>query len=242
MNHEIKIFETPELLAEQQAKDFKFLSGKYISGSGSFNVALSGGDTPKLFFEKLSQNYSDQTNWMRTKFFWCDERCVSPYDKESNYGMTQNELLKNIRIPGLNIYRIYGEDDPVEEAGRYSSVLKENLPLRNGIPKLDLIFLGMGEDGHTASIFPYNINLINSPKICEVSVHPATKQKRVTLTGRVLNNADLVFITVAGYGKAEKLKEVVEKNKSKINNPIELINPEFGKLFWYLDKEAAKLL
>src|SRR5690606_20512735 len=123
--------------------------------------------------------------WTRVHLYWGDERCVPPNDNESNYKMTVDHLLSKIDVPEENVHRIYGENIPKEEAIRYSEVLKSRLPQFEGVPQFDLIILGMGDDGHTASIFPYNIHLWDSGNVCEVAVHPDSGQKRITITGKI---------------------------------------------------------
>lgn len=242
MNYEIKIFKNAKLLAEQLAKDFQSLSQKFISYKGNFNVALSGGNTPKLFFRELAENYRNKIEWSKINFFWSDERCVPPEDKESNYGMAKTELLDKVPVSKKNIFRVHGEGNPQIESEKYSSAIQKILPNDNGKPIFDLIILGVGEDGHTASIFPQNIELINSDKLCEVSEHPVTKQKRITLTGKVLNSARFIFIAATGETKAKKLKEVFNERKNNASIPVKFIKNESGKLYWYLDREAAKYL
>jgi len=134
-----------------------------------------------------------------------------------------------------------GENEPWMEAERYSSEILENVPLRLGVPRFDIIYLGLGEDGHTASIFPGNLDLFDSSRICEVAVHPATGQKRITLTGTVINNAARVIFAVSGRNKAEIVAEILE-NPSSGNYPASVVKPLSGRLTWHLDLEAASLL
>ena len=205
-----------------------------------FNIALSGGSTPKIFFEELSKNYEDKFDWNQIHFYWGDERCVPPDDDESNYGMTKEYLLDHINIPRDNIHRIKGEDDPEVEAKRYSEEIKKNIRLKNELPVFDLIILGLGEDGHTASIFPNQMILLQSQKICEVATHPSTEQKRITLTGRVINNSKAVTFLVAGEGKSEILKKVLKEKEKSL--PAVCIQPVNGSLKYFVDEAAARLL
>lgn len=208
--------------------------GKFLT------VALSGGSTPKQIFNHLSTSGKDSINWNKIKFFWVDERCVSPQDKESNYKMTSENLLSNLDVSEKNIFRIHGESDPIDETIRYSKILKENVSFQNDLPQLDLIILGMGEDGHTASIFPGNEQLFESQQYCAVAFHPQTGQHRITLTGRVLNNAANVIFIVSGSNKAKILKEVIETRNKKY--PATYVNPLYGELIWLIDSEAANLI
>ena len=175
---------------EEVSKYFAQIIMEGVSLSNTeYNIALSGGSTPKSIFKYLSANYDSKIEWYKINFYWGDERCVPPTDDESNFKWADELLFKTLNIKDENIFRIKGENDPKQEAIRYSNVVSSNLSNINSLPQFDLIMLGLGEDGHTASIFPGNLESFSNPKICEVAEHPATKQKRVTLTGSVINNA-----------------------------------------------------
>jgi 6-phosphogluconolactonase len=204
-----------------------------------FSVALSGGSTPRAIFKLISDKYKNKIDWSKVLVFWSDERCVTPSDEQSNYRMAHETLLKNINIPELNIYRIHGENEPGAEAKRYSELVTRIIPLVNNIPRFDLIMLGLGEDGHTVSIFPYNIQLFNSDKLFEISEHPVTKQKRITATGRLINNAKEVYFIVTGSGKAEKVAQILQKKRGWQDLPASFVNPADGQLIWMMDKEAG---
>ena len=133
-----------------------------------------------------------------------------------------------------------GENDPKIEAIRYGDVLEKNLPSQFDVPKFDLVILGMGDDGHTASLFPYELQLWDAKANCEVAVHPDSGQKRVTITGSVINNAEVVAFLVTGTSKAEKVKEIIKETGDYNKYPATLVKPTSGKLIWFLDKEAAK--
>jgi len=236
----IKIFPTVEKLAESFAELLQQNVEK-TDDNDFYSIALSGGSTPNKIFRYLSENFDDKINWAKIKIFFGDERCVPPDDEESNYRMANESLLKNISIPKENIFRIKGENNPAKEASRYEEVLKSNLPSLKGIPQFDLILLGLGEDGHTASIFPNQLNLFYSARLCEVAVHPQTKQKRITLTGKIINNAKHVLFLVTGKNKASVLSKIIDVNISKSVYPASLVNPKNGKLNWFLDLEASKM-
>ena len=204
-------------------------------------LALSGGNTPRQFFSVLGNLYRDYEGWQNTLFFWSDERCVPPDSQESNYKTAKEVFFDKAAVPPGNIYRIMGENEPWQEAERYSSEILQNVTLRLGIPRFDIVCLGLGEDGHTASIFPGNLDLFDSSRICEVAVHPATGQKRITLTGTVINNAARVIFAVSGRNKAEIVAEILE-NPSSGMYPASLVRPLSGVLTWHLDLEAASLL
>ena len=205
-----------------------------------FNIALSGGSTPEIIFQELSKNYKDRIDWSKIHLFWGDERCVPPDNIDSNYRMTKKHLLDNINIPIDNVHRILGENDPSIEADRYSEELRKKINLKNELPAFDIILLGMGEDGHTASIFPDQLNLINSENICEVAVHPTTSQKRITLTGKVINNSEMIIFLVTGQNKSEVLKKViVDKDKTL---PATFIGHYAGGLKFFIDEAAASYI
>jgi len=242
LNREIKIFPTPYELAENFAGELAKAIVETAKKKKNLTLALSGGSTPELLFSVLSDQYSESVPWEYVHFFWGDERCVAPDDKESNYGMTHRKLLKKIDIPSYNIHRIEGEDEPEKEALRYSGEINDLTASRGGIPRFDLLMLGLGEDGHTASIFPGQEELFNSDKICEVSAHPVTQQKRITITGRIINNADSVVFFVTGKKKAEIVKEIINKSPSSENVPASFVDPSDGVLRWLLDEDSSSLL
>ena len=172
-------------------------------------------------------------------FFWGDERCVPPDHSESNYKMTSDHLLTKIEIPDKNIHRVKGEIEPQSEADRYAAEIKNLVAVEGDLPKFDLVMLGMGEDGHTASIFPHQMHLLQSENICEVATHPESGQKRITLTGKVINNAAQVVFLVTGKSKAEKMFEILEQQGRWKDYPATYIQPHNGSLTWFLDRTAA---
>lgn len=236
------VFPTPLDLAESLASRLSKSIDSAFKRNSLITIALSGGNTPKLLFSVLKDNYADNINWRSVHLFWVDERCVAPDDKESNYGMTAELLPLKTAIPPGNVHRIRGEDDPGTEADRYSREILKYTGLRNGLPEFDIVILGMGEDGHTASIFPGNMDLINSKKICEVAIHPVTGQYRVTLTGPVINNAKDIIFMVSGSNKASVVAEIIGSKPKRMNYPATYINSVNGSTTWYLDSEAAGLL
>jgi 6-phosphogluconolactonase len=207
-----------------------------------FNLALSGGSTPKIIFQTLSKDFSKKLDWNKIRLFWGDERCVPPDHPESNYGMTKKYLLDRIDIPEENVHRIKGENNPDDETERYSDIILNNLSLANGLPQFDLVMLGLGEDGHTASIFPDQMELISSERICETAIHPSTRQKRITITGKVINNAERICFLVTGRSKSEVLSDILYKKENNRKYPATYIEAVHGILEWYLDKDAAGLI
>ena len=228
------IFDTPAQVAEAFAEHFI----KSSKAKAPFHIALSGGSTPKLLFDLLAEKYNDQIDWSDIHLWWGDERCVAPDDDDSNYKMTKEHLLDAIDIAPTNIHRVKGEDEPKMEATRYGHEIKNTLPDSNGLPQFDMIILGMGADGHTASIFPHEIHLLDDPNTCAVATHPDSGQVRVTLTGDVINNAREVAFLVTGASKAEKVKAIFEKTGDYMHFPAAHISPS-GTLHWFLDKAAV---
>jgi len=207
-----------------------------------FNIALSGGSTPRVLFEKMA-SVTEIPGWLeQVNFFWVDERCVPPEHHESNYRMTDETLFKHFSFSYANVYRMMGEEEPRAEADRYEALLRSQLPVREGLPCFDLVLLGMGTDGHTASIFPDQMQLMHSGRLCEVARHPETGQQRITLTGPVINHADKVFFMITGENKASVLVSILGDGIDRENFPAAHIKPVHGELVWYVDKEAARFL
>jgi 6-phosphogluconolactonase len=238
MEPKVKIFETVTELAEYFAS-YLALCIEETPVDCAFSWLLSGGNTPGLLFRKIAAGYHDKVEWNRVKFFWGDERCVDPGDEQSNYRMARENLLDHIPVPDTNIFRLRGEEDPAKEAHRYTSLLMRELNSWVGIPKADLILLGVGHDGHTASVFPENIELFTSMNLFEPSVHPRTNQQRITATGRVINRAKRVVMIATGLSKASIVAQVIHQSKGSQLIPAALVKPNEGELLWLLDKEAA---
>ncbi len=165
-----------------------------------------------------------------------------PGHMESNYRMTDETLFRPLSLSYTNVHRMMGEEESHAEADRYEELLRTQLPMRDGLPCFDLVLLGMGADGHTASIFPDQMPLMHSRRICEVAIHPETGQNRITLTGPVINNATWVCFMITGSRKASILATIFEEGKEAEKYPAAHIKPAGGKLEWYLDAEAAQLL
>ncbi|MUH36375.1 6-phosphogluconolactonase [Zobellia amurskyensis] len=232
---ELKIYQDKTEVAQEFSKYF----AEKANGSEPFHVALSGGSTPKIVFDVLAKEFGASIDWKLVHFYWGDERCVLPTDEESNYKMTMEHLLSKIEIPEENIHRIHGESDPEAESVRYAQVLKNELPALGGFPQFDLVILGMGDDGHTASIFPHEIELWGSENLCAVAVHPESGQKRITITGNLINHSKTVAFLVTGASKEEKVGEIVNSEGAYETYPANLVSPTSGDLLWFLDEAAA---
>ncbi|MBC2839452.1 6-phosphogluconolactonase [Robiginitalea sp. SC105] len=222
--------EAAEALAEQMAE--------WAREGSMEHIALSGGSTPEVLFDTLAEDYWFRLPWKEFQFYWGDERCVPPTDPQSNFRMTREHLFDPLPIPDAHIHRIRGEAQPAEEATRYEALLRSQLPLENGLPRFDLILLGMGDDGHTASVFPHQAHLWDSKNLCEVAQHPESGQLRVTLTGGIINNAARIVFLVTGAGKAGRVADILG-GKGDAAYPAGRVAPGDGRLIWILDEAAA---
>ncbi len=238
MNSFIKIFDSPPQLALKLAEEFK---NEVEKKSDNIYISISGGSTPKIFFRELTlPPFGNNIDWSKVHLFWSDERCVPPSDSESNYGMTKKNLLDFIQIPAGNIHRIMGESHPEKESVRYSKEIDKILPSGNDhFPQFDWAFLGMGEDGHTASLFPNAELLYICSNIAGVAIHPVSGQKRISLTERIINNSKRISFVVTGKNKASILKKILDGLPENKNYPASRIEPLSGNLDWWIDKEAA---
>ncbi len=239
MTTETKRFANPTALADAFAADFA--AWVETQPQAKITVALSGGATPKLLFERLASDYANKIDWSRIHFFWGDERCVPPDDSDSNYGVARDLLFVKAGISEENVHRVFGEADPDQERTRYENEIYGHVEIDdNAIPQFDMVILGMGNDGHTASIFPHQSQFLKSDQVCEVAIHPETAQKRITLTGPVLNRAKKVVFLVTGENKADVLAQVINKAGNFDAYPAAHI--ESDNLCFYIDEAAAKNL
>lgn len=240
MSKEVNIFKDVEALCES----FTSLLKEELSKREVVNISLSGGTTPKALFNYWVANCRESIDWKRIAFFWGDERCVRPTDEMSNFGMTKNLLFDKISaIDKRKIHRIHGENEPNEEVRWYTAVMDKYLPKENNLPVFDIMMLGMGDDGHTVSIFPHQIELWDVEADCVTAQHPDTDMERVSLTGRIVNNSRNIVFLVTGSNKAEKVKQIVREREKCVGlYPAAKVKPTNGKLFWMLDEDAASLL
>jgi 6-phosphogluconolactonase len=227
-----------------------FFTDKLIKAMASlkagqyFSLLLSGGSTPRMVYEYLSRN-QNSIPWQRLQLFWGDERCVPPDQDESNYKMVKNSLLDHVPIPSDNIFRIKGESDPQTEAVRYAETLSNRVPSKNGLPCFDLVMLGLGDDGHTASLFPNDTKNLFSEGLFEVAAHPESGQRRVTATLQLINNARTIVFLVTGKSKAGMLARILGKGGENYpasmweNYPAALVEAKNGEVIWLVDQDAA---
>jgi 6-phosphogluconolactonase len=222
-----KIFADPEELARGAAE--------YFVARTPETVALSGGSTPKRMFEML---VGQSVPWDGIQFFWSDERHVPPDDPESNYRMANEALLSRVPVLAENVHRIHGENpDAAQAAADYENTIIA--VTKQLLPRLDLIFLGLGTDGHTASIFPGSEVLQETKRLVAAPYVEKFASHRITMTLPLLNNAASVVFLVSGAEKAQIVKEVLEGEN---NYPAQAVKPTHGELIWMLDKDAAAYL
>jgi 6-phosphogluconolactonase len=235
------IYPDRETLAAAFVCEFEKFLKETAAGGKPVHVALSGGSTPLDVFRKLAVATSGD-QWSGVQLYWGDERCVPPDSNESNYGIARKNLIDPLGLTEEQVHRIRGEEAPASEAVRYGNLLVENLPLENGFPVFDWIWLGMGEDGHTASIFPHQMDLLHAGKPCMVATHPDTAQKRITITGGVINAARRVTFLVTGENKSPVINEIVMKEGRYLEYPACHVAPLSGNIEWFLDKNATSWL
>ena len=207
---------------------------------GPLFVALSGGSTPKLLFKLLAEEYKDKIDWSRLHFFWGDDRMVPYDDEESNYGEAKRLLFDHVPVVEEQIHPVPTDLDAEEAAKAYGETIMQLLPQNSdGLPIFDINLLGMGGDGHTASIFPNSKDLLTDERICAVAEHPESGQKRVTMTGPVINASDEVVFLITGNSKTLRVAQIVNRELQADNFPAAHINPTSGELHWFLDRAAA---
>ena len=236
---DIIIKSSAEEISKQFAVEFKKWVEETVASGRDFHVALSGGSTPKVLFKHWASEYKDSLPWNKIHFYWGDERCVPKDDAESNYGMTKELLFDHVPVDESKVHRVIGENEPSDEAIRYGEEMSEAMPVVEDYPQLDLNILGMGGDGHTASIFPYQMELLKDMNVCAVAKHPESGQRRVTMTGPVLNNAKKVAFLVTGAGKAEIFAKIRDKKENYLDYPAAHITAK-ESLQWYVDEVCAR--
>jgi 6-phosphogluconolactonase len=251
----LRVYKDADEVAMKAARHFARLADQYVVGSGRFSVALSGGSTPKKMFSLLAETpFKETVPWSSIYFFWGDERTVAPDHAESNYRMAREALLSKVPVPAENIFRIPAEmEDPAAAASEYESTLMQffmsgpgttrtgTAPLTN-VPRFDLVLLGMGPDGHTASLFPQTTALSDTEHLVVANWVEKFNTWRITLTAKTINNARNVTFLAGGEDKTEILKNVLEGTYQPDIYPSQMIRPQNGSLLWMIDEAAARLL
>jgi 6-phosphogluconolactonase len=242
---ELKICEDPAALALAAAEEIAGSAEAAIASQGRFTIALSGGSTPRPIYRLLAEEpYRDRILWDRVYVFWGDERHVAPDHPDSNFGMAHDELLSKVPLPADNIHRVRAEKPDAERAAReYEWTLRSAFNLDEGqVPRFDLALMGLGPDGHTASLFPGSdalrerARLVVAPWVSEQSAF------RITMTLPVFNHAACALFVVSGEEKAEALRSVLEGDLQPDRFPAQGVRPHDGRLVWFADRAAARLL
>jgi 6-phosphogluconolactonase len=241
---EVRRLSTPQELFHAAAEEVVAVAEKAISERGRFTIALSGGSTPKNLFTLIAANASTSLSWNQIFFFWGDERHVPPDNPESNYRMAKETLLSKVPVPAANIFPIPGENpDAKAAAAAYEQTVRKFFAVAaSELPRFDLILLGMGPDGHTASLFPETEALQEKSRLVVANWVEKLNASRITLTLPVLNAARNVLFLVSGADKATVLREVLEGSGPGEKFPSKLVRPSEGKLTWLVDRAAASEL
>lgn len=239
-----QVWRTAAEMAQASAEKFAGTVEQAVAKRGVARIAISGGSTPQRTFKLLAaEPFASRIAWDKLQLFWVDERCVGPDDPESNYGVARNLLLSKVPIPEANVFRMEGELDPEVAASRYESTLRNVLKLEGAeTPAFDLVTLGMGPDGHTASLFPNTDGLNELGRLVIANHVPQKDVWRVSLTWPVINHGAEVVFEVEGPSKTDVLAEVLTGPRDPDRLPSQLIRPANGKLLFLLDEAAAAKL
>jgi 6-phosphogluconolactonase len=235
----------PELLAATAVGIFLRDTASAMSERGSCTVALSGGSTPRAMFDLLArESYGEAPSWEQYELFWSDERAVPPEHPDSNYGMARDALLSKVPVPADHIHRMPAERTPLDRAAAdYEAEIRHVVPAgEDGVPVFDLIMLGMGDDGHTASLFPDSPALDEHERLVVPNYVEKLDAHRMTFTPRLINAARSVLFLVAGAAKADTLAAVLQGPRHPRRYPSQLVAPERGTLYWLVDRAAAAKL
>lgn len=244
----IRILADPEEIARTAAVEFISRALESVRAKGLFTIVLSGGSTPKGLYSLLASEGKSgshpQLPWDKIHFFWGDERHVPPDHADSNYRMAYETLLSKVAVPPDNVHRIKAENPDADKAAEdYEQELRRFFRLEpKQLPQFDMILLGMGPDGHTASLFPGTEVIYESQRLVAASWVEKLKTYRITLTPPVINNADRVIFLVSGGEKAEVLQSVLQGGYQPKRFPSQIIHPTNGRLLWLVDQSAACLL
>lgn len=238
-DREIIICRDLDALSRRAAEQFVALAQQAIAASGRFSVSLSGGSTPKALYSLIATDeFKQQLAWQQIHLFWGDERCVAADHAESNFRMVKESLLSKIHIPSENVHRMAGEMAPLAAAATYERELKQFFStLPDNLPRFDLLLLGLGEDGHTASLFPGSSALHEAQQSVATTYVEKLDAYRLTLTFPAINNAAQITFLVAGQSKAAVVKAIL--TGENIDAPAARIKPGNGKLSWLITQDAA---
>lgn len=242
----VHVFPNPAQTAVSGAELFTHAAEQAVAARGWARIAISGGSTPRAVFALLAnpqQPYRARVPWAKLQLFWVDERCVGPKDPESNFGMTKKAMLDEVPLPASQVHRMEGELEPEDGAARYEAEIRNGFKLEGAeTPTFDLIILGLGPDGHTASLFPHTEGLDNMTNIVIANHVPQKDVWRLTLTWPVITQGREVVFLIEGEEKAEIVKTVWAGTYDPESWPAQLIRPASGRLTLLLDRAAASHL
>jgi 6-phosphogluconolactonase len=241
---EVRRFTTPQDLFHAAAEEWVRLAKKAVGERDRFTIALSGGSTPKSLYALIAATASSTLPWDRMFFFWSDERHVPPDDADSNYRMANESLFSKVPVPAANIFRVPAElPDAASAAQAYEQTLRKFFAAALGeVPRFDLILLGIGPDGHTASLFPETEALRENSRLVVANWVEKLKTSRITFTLPLINAGRCVAFLASGMEKAPAIREVFEGNAPGEKYPSKLVQPTDGKLLWFVDRAAASEL
>jgi len=240
---QIAIYPDINTLSHEAAQYIVRLANEAIVTRGRFTIALSGGSTPKVLYSLLGDEpYRSQIDWVQVDIFWSDERCVPPDSEESNYHMAQQVLLSKIPIPASQVHRMPADQPDRDAASQAYTEEMQRTFGTNGIPNFDLIQLGMGPEGHTASLFPHQPSLHEQQRLVMPVSVPKPPPQRLTFTPPLLNAARQVLFLVTGAEKADAVQAVLEGEYDPDEYPAQIVRPDNGEVVWMLDKAAAAKL
>lgn len=238
MGNDVIVLPTPADVAEEAARRFVESGRRVIAARDRFSVALSGGSTPASFHRTLAGvPWREKIPWANVHLFWGDERCVPPDHPDSNFGAAYGDLLAHVPVPESNVHPMRGEIDSTEGANDYERELIESLDSVN--PQIDLVFLGLGADGHTASLFPGSPALAEMTRLAVDTLRPEDGSRRLTLTLAALNAARQVIFLVTGGGKIDILSRVLHASATDDGLPAQQVSPRDGTLIWLVDEAAG---
>jgi len=240
----VTILDDPQSVYVHAAEEITHFSGEDICTHAEFTMALSGGSTPAAIYQLLATRFRLSVDWKEVQFWWGDERCVPPDDRQSNYAMANRTLLSHLELRPEQVHRMRGELVPAEAALAYKQELKSKFSLADGeFPRFGLVMLGLGDNRHTLSLFPgHKAAIEETRRLVVVDEVEATPGPRVTFTPPVANHARRAMFVVTGKGKAEALRDVIAGPRDPLKFPAQIIEPSDGELIWLLDKAAASLL
>lgn len=240
---QISIYPDINTLSHEAAQFIVRLANEAIVTRGRFTIALSGGSTPKLLYSLLGDEpYHSQIDWTQVDIFWSDERCVPPNDPDSNYLLAQQVLLSKISVPADQVHRMPADQPDRDAASKAYSEEMQRTFGTNGIPNFDLIQLGMGPEGHTASLFPHQASLHEQQRLVMPVNVPKPPPPRLTFTPPLLNAARYILFLVAGADKADALQAVLEGEYQPDEYPAQIVRPNNGEVIWMLDNTVAAKL